>query len=39
MRFRHMENTEANFLFLDGHVAPRVLGTVLAQDISARFTQ
>jgi len=36
MRFRHMNNTEANFLFLDGHVDPRVLGTVLAQDISVR---
>jgi len=39
MRFRHMENTEANFLFLDGHVEPRVLGTVVAHDICVRFTQ
>jgi len=39
MRFRHMQNTEANFLFLDGHVEPRVLGTVVAQDICVRFTQ
>lgn len=30
MRFRHMNNNEANFLFLDGHVEPRILGTVLA---------
>jgi prepilin-type processing-associated H-X9-DG protein len=36
MRFRHMNNTEANFLFLDGHVEPRALGTVLAQDICVR---
>jgi prepilin-type processing-associated H-X9-DG protein/prepilin-type N-terminal cleavage/methylation domain-containing protein len=33
MRFRHMGNTVANFLFCDGHVEPRVLGTVVAQDI------
>ena len=38
MRFRHMNNTEANFLFLDGHVEPRVLGTVLAQDVCVRFS-
>jgi len=38
MRFRHMYNTEANFLFLDGHVEPRVLGTVLAQDISVKHS-
>ncbi|MGD0388596.1 MAG: prepilin-type N-terminal cleavage/methylation domain-containing protein [Tepidisphaeraceae bacterium] len=38
MRFRHMNNTTADFLFLDGHVEPRVLGTVLAQDICVRFS-
>jgi len=37
MRFRHMNNTEANFLFLDGHVEPRVMGTVLAQDVCVKF--
>ena len=39
MRFRHMGNTTADFLFLDGHVEPRVLGTVLAQDICVRHNQ
>jgi prepilin-type N-terminal cleavage/methylation domain-containing protein/prepilin-type processing-associated H-X9-DG protein len=38
MRFRHMYNTETNCLFLDGHVEPRVLGTVLAQDICVRYS-
>jgi len=38
MRFRHMNNTEANFLFLDGHVEPRVMGTVLAQDLCVRHS-
>jgi len=33
MRFRHMNNTEANFLFLDGHVEARQLGDVYAKDI------
>jgi prepilin-type processing-associated H-X9-DG protein/prepilin-type N-terminal cleavage/methylation domain-containing protein len=33
MRFRHMGNTTANFLFCDGHVESRVIGTVVAQDI------
>ncbi|MGN6725266.1 MAG: type II secretion system protein [Tepidisphaeraceae bacterium] len=33
MRFRHMRNTTANFLFCDGHVEPRKLGTVVAKDI------
>lgn len=33
MRFRHVNNTTANFLFVDGHVASRVIGTVIAQDI------
>jgi prepilin-type processing-associated H-X9-DG protein/prepilin-type N-terminal cleavage/methylation domain-containing protein len=33
MRFRHMNNTTANFLFCDGHVESRVLGTVVAKDI------
>ncbi len=33
MRFRHMGNTTANFLFCDGHVESRVIGTVVAKDI------
>jgi len=33
MRFRHMNNTTCNILFLDGHCESRVLGTVVAQDI------
>ncbi len=33
MRFRHLNNTSANFLFGDGHVESRALGTVVAQDI------
>jgi prepilin-type N-terminal cleavage/methylation domain-containing protein/prepilin-type processing-associated H-X9-DG protein len=37
MRFRHMKDTVADFLFLDGHVEPRVLGTVLAQDLCVRY--
>jgi prepilin-type processing-associated H-X9-DG protein len=36
MRFRHMNDTVANFLFLDGHVEPRVMGTVLAQDLCVK---
>ena len=38
MRFRHMNNTVADFLFLDGHVEPRVLGTVLAKDLCVRHS-
>jgi prepilin-type N-terminal cleavage/methylation domain-containing protein/prepilin-type processing-associated H-X9-DG protein len=34
MRFRHMNNTMGNMLFVDGHVESRVLGTVVAKDIS-----
>jgi prepilin-type N-terminal cleavage/methylation domain-containing protein/prepilin-type processing-associated H-X9-DG protein len=34
MRFRHMNNTTGNFLFLDGHVESRALGQVRAMDIS-----
>jgi prepilin-type N-terminal cleavage/methylation domain-containing protein/prepilin-type processing-associated H-X9-DG protein len=34
MRFRHINNTTCNFLFLDGHVESRVLGQVRAMDIS-----
>ena len=33
MRFRHMNDTMGNFLFLDGHVESRALGTVKARDI------
>jgi prepilin-type N-terminal cleavage/methylation domain-containing protein/prepilin-type processing-associated H-X9-DG protein len=34
MRFRHLDNTTCNFLFLDGHVESRALGQVRAMDIS-----
>jgi prepilin-type N-terminal cleavage/methylation domain-containing protein/prepilin-type processing-associated H-X9-DG protein len=34
MRFRHMKNSTANFLFVDGHVDSRKLGDVRARDIS-----
>ena len=34
MRFRHLQNTTCNILFLDGHVEPRALGQVRAMDIS-----
>jgi prepilin-type N-terminal cleavage/methylation domain-containing protein/prepilin-type processing-associated H-X9-DG protein len=33
MRFRHMGNTAANFLFADFHVESRTIGTVVAKDI------
>ena len=33
MRFRHMKNTTANFLYVDGHVGSKKLGEVLARDI------
>jgi prepilin-type N-terminal cleavage/methylation domain-containing protein/prepilin-type processing-associated H-X9-DG protein len=33
MRFRHMNNTAANFLFCDFHVEARKLGTVIAKDV------
>ena len=33
MHFRHVNNTTANFLFVDSHVEPRKLGQVVASDI------
>jgi prepilin-type N-terminal cleavage/methylation domain-containing protein/prepilin-type processing-associated H-X9-DG protein len=33
MRFRHMDNTVANVLFVDGHVESRPIGSVHASDI------
>jgi len=33
MRFRHMNNKAANFLFVDGHVDSRQIGQVIAKDI------
>ena len=33
MRFRHMNNTQGNFLFLDGHVESRMIGDVYARDL------
>jgi len=35
MRFRHMNNQVANFLFVDGHVDSRRIGDVVARDICA----
>jgi prepilin-type N-terminal cleavage/methylation domain-containing protein/prepilin-type processing-associated H-X9-DG protein len=32
MRFRHMDNTVANVLFVDGHVEPRTMGQSLAKE-------
>ncbi|MGD0137994.1 MAG: prepilin-type N-terminal cleavage/methylation domain-containing protein [Tepidisphaeraceae bacterium] len=37
MRFRHMSNTLANFLYVDGHVESKVIGQVRAKDISANL--
>ena len=34
MRFRHMDNTTVNALFVDGHVESRTLLQVTAKDIS-----
>jgi prepilin-type N-terminal cleavage/methylation domain-containing protein/prepilin-type processing-associated H-X9-DG protein len=31
MRFRHINNTTCNILFVDGHVSPYVIGTVTAK--------
>jgi prepilin-type processing-associated H-X9-DG protein len=33
MRFRHGKNNVANFLFADGHVDSRTLGSVVAKDV------
>ena len=33
LRYRHLNNTAANALFVDGHVESRGLGAVLAVDI------
>lgn len=33
MRFRHINNTSANFMFIDGHVEARKLGDVRARDV------
>ena len=38
MRFRHMNQTTGNFLFVDGHVESRVLGQVNAIDIAVNPT-
>jgi prepilin-type N-terminal cleavage/methylation domain-containing protein/prepilin-type processing-associated H-X9-DG protein len=38
MRFRHMNNTTTDILFVDGHVESRTLNTVLAKDISIQTT-
>jgi prepilin-type N-terminal cleavage/methylation domain-containing protein/prepilin-type processing-associated H-X9-DG protein len=39
MRFRHLGETTANLLFLDGHVESRALGTVVARDVSMNAQQ
>lgn len=36
MRFRHLGNTSANFLFADGHVEARKIGTVMLPEICLR---
>jgi prepilin-type processing-associated H-X9-DG protein len=33
MRYRHMDNTMVNILFVDGHVESRLLGSVHASDV------
>jgi prepilin-type processing-associated H-X9-DG protein len=33
LRFRHLNNSTANFLFVDSHVESRKLGEVYARDI------
>jgi prepilin-type processing-associated H-X9-DG protein/prepilin-type N-terminal cleavage/methylation domain-containing protein len=33
MRFRHLNNTTGNMLFVDGHVESRLLGSVIARDV------
>jgi len=38
MRFRHMNNTTVNSLFVDGHVDSRILGEVVAKDVCANIT-
>jgi prepilin-type N-terminal cleavage/methylation domain-containing protein/prepilin-type processing-associated H-X9-DG protein len=35
MRFRHMNNTTVNALYVDGHVESKVLGQVVAKDVCA----
>jgi prepilin-type processing-associated H-X9-DG protein len=37
MRFRHLNNTTCNCLFIDGHVESKLLGTVRAMDISVDY--
>lgn len=37
MRFRHMNNTEINALFADGHVESRKIGEVTAGDVSVNY--
>jgi len=38
MRFRHMNNTTVNALFVDGHVDSKLLGEVVAKDICTTFS-
>jgi prepilin-type processing-associated H-X9-DG protein/prepilin-type N-terminal cleavage/methylation domain-containing protein len=38
MRFRHLNNTTANLLFVDGHVEPRQIGQVFAKDLCVNVT-
>jgi prepilin-type N-terminal cleavage/methylation domain-containing protein/prepilin-type processing-associated H-X9-DG protein len=37
MRFRHMNNTEVNAVFADGHVESRKIGEVTAGDVSVNY--
>jgi prepilin-type processing-associated H-X9-DG protein/prepilin-type N-terminal cleavage/methylation domain-containing protein len=38
MRFRHLNNTTCNILFLDGHVEPFAIGTVTAKMLCVNVT-
>jgi prepilin-type N-terminal cleavage/methylation domain-containing protein/prepilin-type processing-associated H-X9-DG protein len=38
MRFRHMQNTTANFLYVDGHVSPLQIGQVHTIDMCVNVT-
>jgi prepilin-type processing-associated H-X9-DG protein len=37
LRFRHMQNTSLNALFVDGHVEGRKVGEVMVRDITVTY--
>jgi prepilin-type processing-associated H-X9-DG protein len=37
MRFRHINNTTGNFLFMDGHVESRKLGQIKLYEICYNY--